>query len=538
MGIAMDERQRLLAYQLVEDQLRQEAPEFLPALAAGQEAVFRALPARPESSGDQHSGGLPLDLPLVSWTLVSAAIWVSANLVTEALRHREDHSRERALDRLEVRLAEQTADPLLINDLRRRLEGLAVRLGGFQALLEKPGSTLEDEAGQGNTRKARPSEDSIGPNQRRLHVSGTPPDLEILIRRDWTGGREHLVFELTAANLSIDHQIFTSKPFEKAPSAHVGGLLSGVTDVAKTCRKDPVLAAEQLSAIGAALSSSLLPSDLENLLWSLRGRVATIQIVSHEPYIPWELIKIRAPAPGDSTHEPFLCEAFAIARWLPCDHGRVSCLPLARVATVVSRDGNLGKATPEIEVLIRESECPRTVEAIPALVTPIVEALAAGRYDGWYFATHGDASAEDPEAWALRLDDYQRLQVRVLEDKARGLVRARPLVFLNCCHSGRASLALTGTAGWSSGFVRAGAGAFLGCYWAVDDQKAHELAREFYRGFLTDGLPLAEALRQARHWLRERYPGDPTWLAYTLFGHPAAVSSAPQKRRAITPLRV
>lgn len=360
----------------------------------------------------------------------------------------------------------------------------------------------------------------------RVHPSSSP-DLEIVVRRVWSDGREHLHFELTAADpdLGIKHQRFDSKPFERAPAAYVEELLLGIADLPLVLRNDPAAIANQLSAIGAALTDRFMPPDLEARLWSLRGRVETVQIHSDESFIPWELAKLRGPVPDSAGDQPYLCEAFAVARWL-VGFPRETRLPLRHVATVVPRDGNVGKATPELEALLRQADTGRVVEGIPALAASVVEALASGHYDGWYFAAHGEAKDEDPERWDLRLENYQKLPARMLEGRVDGLGEARPLVFMNSCRSGRSNLALTGTGAWSSAFVRAGAGAFIGCNWAVDDQKAHEFAREFYRFFAADGLPLAKALRQARLWLRYRYPGDPTWLAYTLFGHPGAEEGA------------
>lgn len=510
--------EKQLIHQLVADHLRDEAPEALPALETELEAIFEAMPPRPRGAEGQHPGGLPFDLPQVAWTLVSAAIWISSCLLTEAIRHRKQRSRERALDRLEVLLAEQVLDPLLVHGLRRRLEELLQRTGNLEVLLS------DSSVAPGGGATARSKRAGTGGSAPAAGASSSAtPDLEIVIRRDRRDGREHLVFELTAADpdLRIDHLRFVSNPFEQPPAAHVGELLPGIADLPLVFSRDPAAVADQLSAIGAALSARLLPPEFEAKLWSLKGRVQSVQIQSEEPFIPWELAKLRCPDPDATDDEPFLCEAFAVARWLlGCP--RETRLPLRHIGTVVARDGSVGRATPEIEALLRQADAERVVEAVLALTGPLIDAFASGRYDGWYVAAHGAAKGTDPDGWELYLEQHQKLSARVLEARARGLGRARPLVFLNCCHSGRAGLALTGMGGWSSGFVRAGAGAFIGCYWAVDDQKAHEFAREFYRRFAVDHLPLGEAFRQARLWLRDRYPGDPTWLAYTLFGHPGA----------------
>jgi hypothetical protein len=54
----------------------------------------------------------------------------------------------------------------------------------------------------------------------------------------------------------------------------------------------------------------------------------------------------------------------------------------------------------------------------------------------------------------------------------------------------------------------------------VVDSSASTYAQEFYRAALA-GDPLGAAAKKARDAIRDE-PGDPTWLAYTLYGDPAA----------------
>jgi CHAT domain-containing protein len=69
----------------------------------------------------------------------------------------------------------------------------------------------------------------------------------------------------------------------------------------------------------------------------------------------------------------------------------------------------------------------------------------------------------------------------------------------------------------------AGAGAFIGPLWEVTDTSASIYAQQFYQAALA-GQTLREAARQARDAIRDN-PGDPTWLAYTLYADPAAIVS-------------
>ncbi|KRE20436.1 hypothetical protein ASE66_28985 [Bosea sp. Root483D1] len=68
-------------------------------------------------------------------------------------------------------------------------------------------------------------------------------------------------------------------------------------------------------------------------------------------------------------------------------------------------------------------------------------------------------------------------------------------------------------------FVRAGAGLFVGTLWSVGDKTALTFAEAFYRTLL-DGKTLNQAMRAAREEAKEA--AEPTWLAYTVYGHPYA----------------
>ena len=61
----------------------------------------------------------------------------------------------------------------------------------------------------------------------------------------------------------------------------------------------------------------------------------------------------------------------------------------------------------------------------------------------------------------------------------------------------------------------------MGTLWPVTDRAASAFAQAFYES-MCQGLPIGEAMRRARQRVRERYPNDPTWLAYCCFADPMA----------------
>ena len=97
----------------------------------------------------------------------------------------------------------------------------------------------------------------------------------------------------------------------------------------------------------------------------------------------------------------------------------------------------------------------------------------------------------------------------------------RPLVFLNGCRTAGEVPGFTQMIGWASEFMGAGAGAFIGSLWAVRSAAAMAFAAEFYRALVRDGETLGLASLRARQAIAAD-EGDPTWLAYTVYGNPSA----------------
>ena len=110
------------------------------------------------------------------------------------------------------------------------------------------------------------------------------------------------------------------------------------------------------------------------------------------------------------------------------------------------------------------------------------------------------------------------------------LRRASPLIFFNSCHSGRLGFSLTRLGSWGAQFVHLGCGGFVGALWPVTDRAALAFAGAFY-GEMSKGQPIGEAMLRARRQVHERYPDDPTWLAYCCFADPLARIECPAMRR-------
>jgi CHAT domain-containing protein len=98
-----------------------------------------------------------------------------------------------------------------------------------------------------------------------------------------------------------------------------------------------------------------------------------------------------------------------------------------------------------------------------------------------------------------------------------------PLIFINACRSAGVSPEYTQMMSWASQFMAAGAGAFLGTLWPVRSTRASLFAEAFYAALMT-GEELGRATLIARKAAKDE--SDPTWLAYTCYGDPAAQAVA------------
>jgi CHAT domain-containing protein len=97
-------------------------------------------------------------------------------------------------------------------------------------------------------------------------------------------------------------------------------------------------------------------------------------------------------------------------------------------------------------------------------------------------------------------------------------------VFFNACRSAGEIDWFGESLGWAPQFLNAGAGAFVGTLWPVRSRSALQFAEAFYDQLITHRQPLGTASLVARQATRDLDDGDPTWLAYAVYGSPAATA--------------
>lgn len=137
-----------------------------------------------------------------------------------------------------------------------------------------------------------------------------------------------------------------------------------------------------------------------------------------------------------------------------------------------------------------------------------------------HFSTHGQGNSENPVFSAIELEDRIELRPEDIAGKARKFGQSNPFVVLNACQTGNQGFSLTGVQGWATRFLDAGASVFIGTLWSVSDEIAFRFVQELYNE-LSNGTTLGEAVRKARNECKQS--GDPSWLAYQLYGHPNVI---------------
>jgi CHAT domain-containing protein len=329
--------------------------------------------------------------------------------------------------------------------------------------------------------------------------------------------------------------------------------------LAAVARRDDATAEEvsqALADVGYQLFDQLLPARLQDLCWTFRQRgVQTILILSDEPHIPWELIKPFRMNPASDRFErvdDFWGEAFSLTHWL---RGRppVQSLSLRRVlamaaGSVKPLEGSgkaardltkasnssaasesafasetvLPSADEELAVLRSLEAAGASVRVMAARRRHLTEAFERGEFDLLHLICHAQFGGTDTaDASAVETEDGP-FCVAELSPRLAGTLRsAAPLIFFNACHTGRLGFSLTRLGSWGVRLVQLGCGGFVGALWPVTVQAAPAFAQTFYEA-IARGDPLGDAVRQARHRVRERFPSDPSWLAYCCFGDPLA----------------
>ncbi|WP_416981877.1 CHAT domain-containing protein [Streptomyces sp. T028] len=296
------------------------------------------------------------------------------------------------------------------------------------------------------------------------------------------------------------------------PTEAVGLLVSELGLMARGEHRldSPALVQERLKDLGSGLWG-VIPATVRTAFWNQLDRITSFTVASELDTVPWELLYAV-----DQSHEAgFLAGRMAVVR-RSAGQSRARLIVPTSIAFVQSRKMP-EHAEREIAAVRGHLSGTQDLGVVEDL-DDLRQLLLPEPPGVLHFACHHAFDAKTGPAVELNGGEFRPDTLnRAALSRAW---RNSPLVFFNGCRTGGEVRGLTGTVGWAGQFLKAGAGAFVGSLWNVRSTSAADFADAFYRA-LAEGSPLGEASRLARRVIMDE-AGDPTWLAYTVYGNPSA----------------
>ncbi|MGY4454011.1 pimeloyl-ACP methyl ester carboxylesterase [Bradyrhizobium sp. i1.3.1] len=337
-------------------------------------------------------------------------------------------------------------------------------------------------------------------------------------------GKISFFYELNLPGITLER--FQSAPIKGDRTTYVENLFREIEARYATSKQKDEEFRILLRAMGAELFKELFPTELQSLLWKHKDRISGIQVISTEPFVPWELVFLKNPNEKGLKDGKFLAE-LGLTRWVHGSwHPAIVRARMNRCHYVAS-EYPTAKKLPEADAEARFLSEKFAFQPVRPTLKDVYALLESG-FDVLHFACHGVANAGDISNAALELSarhgsgwELDELKSSVVGQIAN-LVSAdgeRPMVVLNACQSSRQGWQLTSVGGFAQAFVGAGAGIFVGTLWSVIDLPARVFIEALYNS-LAAGKTLGEAAKDAR--LASAAVEPSSWLAYTVYGDPSA----------------
>ncbi|MFD1545082.1 CHAT domain-containing protein [Nonomuraea guangzhouensis] len=277
---------------------------------------------------------------------------------------------------------------------------------------------------------------------------------------------------------------------------------------------------DRLRNLGVDLWRRAVPEEIRARFWELADGISSFAVLNAADTLPWELLH-----PMDGHHDRgFLVDQFPVVRAVdgqePAGH-----LSIRSAAYVTSKRAprNASDEIRGVQELLGTGVHHRghitTLGQLSAMLVAPPSVL--------HFSCHHEFNEQSGSV--LRLDEgpFRPSDLATAVAKS-SLINATPIVFLNACRTAAEVRRLSRPMGWASQFMAAGAGVFLGTLWPLQSGSARTFAEAFYESFAKKKKPLGRAVSDAREQVRKE-DGDPTWLAYTVYGDPAVRVGVPDQ---------
>jgi hypothetical protein len=355
------------------------------------------------------------------------------------------------------------------------------------------------------------------------------------IWEDRQGGSTIYRFDLDVPELGILDE-YASAPIVGNRDDYVQRLYTRIEEDWGSSAQQVEAFQARLRAFGGELLDELVPTELQRALWRNRKKLTSVMVLSEEPFIPWELVHLKDPASKKLPRETAFLGQMGLVRWLhgsrPPDTLR---LRKGKARFVIPEYPSEEWALPETAEERTYLESTFGATPIEPHLNPVRKAISTpGTFDLLHFAGHGIATGGSVSDSRIMLEGSMvpgaagqpEYEPEELESTTIGQFAdlqsrdgSRPIVVLNACQVGRLGRQLTSTGGFAEAFIGGSAGLFLSSLWSVMDEPARGFTEAFYDTMLKGGT-VADAARAGR--ARARAAGDATWLAYVVYGNPAA----------------
>ncbi len=306
-----------------------------------------------------------------------------------------------------------------------------------------------------------------------------------------------------------------SPPMAVDIATRIGALLPELDSYARNdSGLTPEAAADNMRDQGYDLWDNLVPDEIRAAILDQREEITQLTVYCDREVVPWELLFAQD---ADGEDLGFLVDLFPVNRWVMGDRWGPR-LSLANPTFVLPQDPPTS-ATNEITA-IAATLAAHGPSANIETYRHLREALKHPSFGTLHFACHNYYSAQ--QGSQIVFADQIFVPKNLTRLTKRPLAPGHTLVFLNMCRSEGEIPVYTSFETWAQRFLQLGAAAVIGTSWAVRDTTASEFAQLVYRE-LADGKTLGEAVKAGRKQASATL-GDPTWLAYTVYGDPNAIA--------------
>ena len=261
----------------------------------------------------------------------------------------------------------------------------------------------------------------------------------------------------------------------------------------------------------------------------VKPRIKSIQFISDEPDVPWELMLVRENDPKRNpggVKEEILSIRHAVGRWTAkASSLLLQTIKIQEMKVFASDYKGVEEAKPELPWAIEEREWlvgQYGASRGTLKFDPVTRFFKEGKAQAVHFSCHGEMNVDLPAESALWLEDYRKFVTAYIakQEVRDGEGSQHPLVFLNACQLAGAGTQLSLITGWPQSFLEAGASACIAPLWSVLDESAKEASSMFYKLVFEEHKTLGQALQDVRREWRTRH--SLTFLSYVLYGDPMA----------------